>query len=436
MSADSSKFGPIVRKALEPIVRDELIPQLIAKNRDYLFKESTHQTPKFGFYYRQPKMDELVALYKRVGINDYDWKTFGPDIPEIQWEYHTFDPPEEKIWQPGTRYRKVTLPSGMENWFGEDFDAKAAGWKSGMAPFGRFGDKLITRQEGNQSVVEALGCPLDFCRCNEPMHTFWDKEVLLMRARLKLPELKKTHRYRLLVAGMSHVNAGDGYRLYVNGKLIKERTRGVGKREGARPEGVEIYEKWWPEFSKDEVVIAATSFLPIPGGRRSPGVKRQHFSVFMQQMEIPPLGEKEILNSIRAHPMLSSQWQTFQKGEVKDPGKGKYQWEGKFEKNESLEGSWVQLGQVSSMEAFDPKARIKSNRGWPLQNIELNQEGKTDSRLFMWSDDILMDLRTNQALKMTPKTIEGKEYLFIESGGFNAKHGPDWKSPLYVMTRK
>jgi len=97
MAADATKFGPIVKKAIEPIVTDELIPQYIAKNRNYLLKEKAHKTPKFGFYYREPKLNGLVQLYNRIGVDDYDWRTFGPDITEYKWEYHTFDPPEEKI---------------------------------------------------------------------------------------------------------------------------------------------------------------------------------------------------------------------------------------------------------------------------------------------------------------------------------------------------
>ena len=442
MAADATKFGPVVKKAIMPIVTDELIPQYIAKNRGYLLKEKAHATPKFGFYYRGARMEGLVDLYNRIGVDEYDWKTFGPDIIEYKWLYHTFDPPEEKIWGPGWRYREVTYPKGMENWFAADFDAKSAGWKTGQAPFGQLGGKLITVQDGNKSVVEIHGCQLDFCRCNEPMRTFWDKEVLIMRSKVKLPKLKDTHRYRLLVAGMSHVNSGDGYRLYVNGKLIAERKSGVGKRQGHVPVGTEIYEEFWPEFQKDEVVIAATSFLGIPPGRHSPGVKRQHFSVFLQQMKIPPLGEKEMLNSIKAMPMTSAKWQALQKPEaevedaVQDPGAGKFRWDGSFEKNRAIEGSWTQLGQVASIDAFNPAERIKSNKGWPLQQLELKAGGKTAAPLFMWTGDILMDLNGNQALKMTPKTIDGTQYLFVESGGFNAKHGPEWQSPLYVMKRQ
>jgi hypothetical protein len=47
-----------------------------------------------------------------------------------------------------------------------------------------------------------------------------------------------------------------------------------------------------------------------------------------------------------------------------------------------------------------------------------------------------MDLKGNQALKMEIRTINGSDYLLIETGGFNAKHPAGWKSAWYVMKRK
>lgn len=36
---------------------------------------------------------------------------------------------------------------------------------------------------------------------------------------------------------------------------------------------------------------------------------------------------------------------------------------------------------------------------------------------------------------MTAETIDGKDCLFIEVGGFDAKLGADWNAPLLVMKR-
>ena len=286
MKADASKFGPKVKEAMKPIVLEELIPEYIAAanhvraNSDYLNDEANSTKPyKWGFYYREPRMAELVRMYNRIDVHDYDWHVFGPDLNEIKWDYHTFDPDEKKLWAKGARYRKVTYPKGMENWFAMDFDAKKAGWESGFAPFGQVDGKKVT--DGSR-------CRYSFCRHDEPVQTFWDKEVLIMRGKIKFPSFKEGYRYRLLIGGMSNVNRGEGYRVYVNGKQMMERDRGVGKREGGQPLTYYIDKAWWPGFEK-EVTIAATSFLQLNSRTMK---RKQHFSIWLEEMKVPPLGKK------------------------------------------------------------------------------------------------------------------------------------------------
>lgn len=43
----------------------------------------------------------------------------------------------------------------------------------------------------------------------------------------------------------------------------------------------------WP----GKVSPFTTSFLPIPGGKYAPGVRRNHFSIFLQAMKNPPLDD-------------------------------------------------------------------------------------------------------------------------------------------------
>lgn len=42
---------------------------------------------------------------------------------------------------------------------------------------------------------------------------------------------------------------------------------------------------------------------------------------------------------------------------------------------------------------------------------------------------------SNFSRKLTPQTIDGTDYLFIESGGFSEKNPPNWQIPLMVMKR-
>lgn len=418
MMADASKFGPKVKEALKPIVLGYLMPQYVAANS--LLRSEVSSEPVKGKP-SEPKMEGLIDLYDRVGITQYDWRTYGPDLTEIPWLYHSYDPVEEKIWEPGWRYRKVSPPKGMENWFKPDFDAAAAGWQKGHAPFGQFGGKLPKELPST--------CKLAFCRCSEPLKTFWDKEVLLLQAKVKVPAFKQGHRYRLVVGGMSHVNAGDGVEIYLNGKQVFQREEGVGKRAGDKPICLYIDKTLWPEFQK-EVVIAAKGFLPIPGGKRSPGVKKQHLSIFLQEMEVPPITDEMIEKGKTLQPMLTSAWQL-----SKDEGDRLF-YDGEFVANKALVGDWIQVSQVVSVEAFKPGEATTVPKAVALQKLTLKPDGKTDQPQFVWSGDTLMDMQKLQALKMTLEKVNGQEYLFVECGGFDRKQPEDWKTPYNVLKRK
>lgn len=420
MVADATTFGPNVKEALKPIVLNYLIPQYVAAN-PLLRSEATSEPPLPKTKPREPQMDGLVDLYDRVGIDKYDWHVFGPDLTAITWGYHTFDPPEEKIWEPGWRYRNVTPPKGMENWFKPDFDAAAAGWKTGYAPFGQLDGKLPKEPMST--------CKIPFCRCSEPLKTFWDKEVLLLQAKVSFPAFKQGHRYRLLVGGMSHVNAGDGCEVYVNGKQVLQRNEGVGKRAGDKPICFTIDKTLWPEFQK-EVVIAAKGFLNIPGGKRSLGVKKQHFSIFLEEMEVPPITDEMIEKGKTLQPMLSSAWQA-----SLDDG-DRFFYDGEFIPNKAIVGDWITIGKVASVDDFKPGDEPSVSTNAALQKVSLKPDGKTDQETLLWSGDTLMDLKAYQALKMTIEKIGTQEYLFVESGGFNKKNPQDWKTSYTVMKRK
>jgi hypothetical protein len=385
-------------------------------------------------------MRGLVELYQRAGVNDYDWHDFGPKWTEMKWDYHSFDPPEAKPWETGTRYREVTFPKGTENWFAAGFDAKKAGWQSGFQPFGQEDGKLRTvrkpwyDQEIGRPVELRRACVHSFCRCCEPMQTLWEKEVLLMRGDFKFPPLKEGHRYRLVVGGLSHVNNGDGFRIYINGKLLMERERGVGKREGDQPICYWIDKAWWPDFQSGKTTIAATSFLRIHFRSK---VKGNHFSVWLQEMKVPPLGDREILGSATVVPMLSSAWQAKQDpddAEI-DPDADRFLWDGEFAPNAKVLGQWQTIALVPAIDAFDPAKPADAHRA-PLKEMTILEHGRTHDQFWIWSGDTLMDLHHNQALKMVVKTINGTDHLFVEAGGFNTNHPADWQAPWCVMKRK
>lgn len=433
LQADSSKFSPELKARVAELIKTRLIPRYIAENRDLLLREKADEAIKSGFYYREPRVFGLVELYQRIGIKDYDWHDFGAASSEMQWHYHSFDPPEALAWDvEKPRYRKITLPEGMNDWFKPSFDPAMHGWKTGKQPFGATNGELVGATiDGSRTSTQPGKCPLDFCRHGQPMQTLWENEVLLLRGKFKFPEFKAGHRYRLLIGGMSHVGAGEGFEVYLNGKEFFKRDRGVGRREGSLPISMHIDQSWKPEFKNGEVDIAVKSFMGI-----HKGIKHRQLSVWIQEMKMPELTDEEIVMSAKVMPMLCTGWQSLQDPDDndKDPEAGKYQWDGNFVDNPKVIGSWKTVGVVSSPEAFKPSDR-PDTRGIRLKEMTFNPKGTTGELLWIHSGSTLMDLGSNQALQMQVKTIDGKDYLFIEQGGFNAKLGMDWKPNWEVMTR-
>lgn len=59
----------------------------------------------------------------------------------------------------------------------------------------------------------------------------------MLRGTFELPKFEDGKRYRIVVGGSAHVNAGESFSIHVNGKLLCESTAGVGKRQGRQPRG-------------------------------------------------------------------------------------------------------------------------------------------------------------------------------------------------------
>jgi hypothetical protein len=147
----------------------------------------------------------------------------------------------------------------------------------------------------------------DFCKCSSPLKTLWEKEVLLMRTEIELPPFKEGHAYRLLVGGRSHVKAGDGTDVWINGKPISSRAGyrdikamytatfgepknpaipGVGKRQGERPTGLLLTKEVREEMKGGKITLAVTGFLNFAGGAKA---NRQSF--WFEEMKLPEAPE-------------------------------------------------------------------------------------------------------------------------------------------------
>jgi hypothetical protein len=422
LTADPEKFGPELRNAIKPIIRDELIYQFIGQNRRKILADLEQPSQKGAV---TNTIDELVSLYQKVGVHDHDWKSFGPDLKNAQWSYHTFDPPEiQKYDISPWRYRPVTYPQGMENWFATNFDPAQAGWKTGQFPIGQYKGKLAENETRNP--------------WKEIPRTLWEKEVLLVRGGFPFPALKPGHEYRLRVQTGQGVGAGDGFKIYLNGKPLVESKEGLGRRGGDTIRGAWITKEFRDEFAKGPVTLAATSFLRF-GDRaivQMPPVPQGIFSMWLEERKTPTLDTEVIHKSTMFLPFLNSEWQALQNPQSDEAAsdEGLFRYDGKFASNPKLAGTWTTVALVDSPDQFDPAAKPNLGKS-PVRKITFRDDGTTDSPNHFWSDATLMDLNQSSALKITPQSIGGIDYLFIEAGGFGPKNPAGWKSPLMVMKR-
>lgn len=279
-------------QALKPIVLDEMIPAFLADPRTggALKAIALGTRPaKMPLDIRSP-LDVLMEYYDIAGIADYGWQPFAPEMKSAIWSYYSFDPPEKQALEKSNRYRKITFPAGMENWYETDFDAAAAGWKEGKAPFGCMGDKLEARRPG---------CNGSHCGCSKTPATLWEKEVLLMRRTFDVPAVNEGHVYRLILGGAGCDRSGEGFAIYVNGKLLTQADGGFFRNTGVR--GAYVYEDILPEFKGGKVTIAVINFLrythfnngttyfgPHPDYRGKPVPPNGHVDLWMEEAELSP----------------------------------------------------------------------------------------------------------------------------------------------------
>jgi hypothetical protein len=423
LGASQEQLGQKVEQAVKPTILNSLIPEHVGKNwksLQALAKADVATSTPGG---RTDVMDQLADLYKRAGdTTDHAWHAFGPDRRKNEWDYLSFDPSEQKLWDGTGRYRPVTIPGGVTNWSARDFDPAKAGWKTGLAPFVTVNGKL-----------QAGICKDSPCACADQPATLWEKEVLLMRRTFDLPAMKPGHRYRLLVGGRSHVGCGDGFAVYVNGRQMVEIKGQSGRNSGGIPKGAFISTNWFNDFQGGKVEVAAIAF--VSGRKDKPN---NHINIWFEEMKMPPFSEEQVRTWAADISLLSAAWQALQdpSRNAENPEAGRFKWDGKVVANPALLGTWTTVAVVPAVEAFDPAKPVDANKA-PFKEITFKDDGKTDEPLRLWTGDLLMDLGSGvytplQALKMTLKG----DNLFIEAGGFSDKNPVGWKSQLVVLKKK
>ena len=155
---------------------------------------------------RKAEYDRIVGTahsLKKDGSLDKDWKwenywkPVGRPLPEeTNWRFITIDPTEkkDKLQQyTDRRFREITLPASLENWYLPDFDDSK--WMEGKAPIGK-------------GVWKHSGITLD-----KYPSTWGEGEFLLMRTMFEVDDLSfKEYRIAIL--------ARQGFNIYLNGHKI------------------------------------------------------------------------------------------------------------------------------------------------------------------------------------------------------------------------
>jgi hypothetical protein len=426
LAANPEIFGPKLQEAIKPIIREKLIYQYVAENRAAIFNDISKPQQRGAV---ENSLDDLVSLYQKIGVHDYDWRAFG-QLSDAQWHYFSFEAPEKQAYDKSPwRYRPVTLPAGMENWFAPDFDPAKAGWKQGQMPIGQFEGKLETNHRGSTRQ--------DNFWQGKP-RTLWENEVLLVRQTFTLPALKDGHIYRLRVDRGQGVGAGDGFKIYINGKELVETKEGLGRRAGNTIRGAWITQEFTRELAKGPATIAAITFLRY--GDRAivtmPPVPQGIFSMWLEERKLPPLDEAVLKKAALYTPLLTSEWQAKNDPSSEEPVENPpFFYDGQFVANPAIPGTWMLVDVVGAVEDFQPAGKKVNAGRAPFQKLILTSDGGSDTPRFLWSGTTLMDIESRAALQMTPRTIDGVDYLFVESGGFNAKNPAGWKSTLTVLKK-
>ena len=281
-------------QALKPIIMEEMVPEFLdsafADSRGSLQGIVTGTKPARTPLDIRSQLDTLIDYYDMAGVSGYQWKPFGPKLRNATWSYFSFDPPEKQELEKSNRYREITFPEGMGNWFAAGFDPAKADWKSGKAPFGRMGNKLDRRRPR---------CNGRLCGCCEIPATLWEREVLLMRQTFDIPPLKEGHVYRLILGGAGCDRSGEGFAIYVNGKLLTQSDGGFFRYSGIR--GANIYSDILPEFQRGTVTISIINFLrythfrnkttyfgPHPDYYAKPVPPNGHVNLWMEAAKLSP----------------------------------------------------------------------------------------------------------------------------------------------------
>lgn len=324
IAAKAAKIAPTPEQqaaslaAMKPMILEGLLPAFISNPRTQpslqaALKGGPAKAAKASEYL-DDVIDDVVAYHQVAGNDAHDWKPLAGNSKDSDWNYFGFDvknnpyklmpagaPAKEEedssaletapVVAPAPKAKKTakdepsfsfTLPEGLANWTLPDFDVKQPGWKSGPAPFGM---KLDENMPSGQTWLAKY--PL-YPLKRQVAKTIIENDILLIRKTIDVPPLKEGCRYRIRVEGSIHDNSGEGYAIYVNGKLLSEVKTGVvaWRKQGIR--GLKLENEALTAFKGGKVTIAVSNF-PMNNWPEGFLPFFRPLNVWVEEQKLPPV---------------------------------------------------------------------------------------------------------------------------------------------------
>jgi len=194
--------------------------------------------------------------------------------------------------------------------------------------------------------------------------------------------------------------------------------------------------------------------IMAPGGANLASASRIIKGAVSEWIKTLPGGSDAVLKM----PKMTSAWAASRKAS------DMYVYSGAFTPNPVLMGKWQTVATAKSVEdyqaqlaqqaeedakaaaaAANPKAKKPAPKQPPpkfgISGIALQAGGNVGGvKGFVWSGGMLINSGSQEALKMEIKTLLGKEYLFVEAGGFSVQKETvedevPWNASYFVMER-
>jgi hypothetical protein len=229
----AGNLKPAQKREVGQLLAEHFRPKLIRENPGIL-------DPGFsGNQAQRATALDLILQIDGLSGDPVGWKLLEKSAGGSQeWFYHSFDPAEKLSPRQANRYRKISFPKELQDWFKSDYDPASHGWEKAVVKTGtRAPDKFKDASGWQKNHLAKAG------------------EVVLMRKTFEIDDPDQAM-CRLVAF------TNQGYRIYLNGHLIAENAY-KSKRWNRRFSYSDKKNVIREHLKKGTNVIAAMTFLEL-----------------------------------------------------------------------------------------------------------------------------------------------------------------------------